>query len=159
VSTSPSDRVAIPGSERTPLLGARPVGPVDPDEQLSVTVFLRQTEGGGAAESPGISTPVDRTEFAARHGADPADIAKVEAFAEQYGLAVTGTDVGSRRVFLTGNAAAFAAAFGVDLRQYEYPGGRYRGREGAVTVPASLTDVVTGVFGLDDRPQASPRSV
>jgi kumamolisin len=32
----------------------------------------------------------------------------------------------------------------------------YRARSGPLTVPAELADVVTGVFGIDDRPQAHP---
>ncbi len=36
-------------------------------------------------------------------------------------------------------------------------GGEYRGRSGGLTIPAELGDVVTGVFGMDDRPQARTR--
>ncbi|MGZ4299912.1 MAG: S53 family peptidase, partial [Solirubrobacteraceae bacterium] len=34
--------------------------------------------------------------------------------------------------------------------------GHYRARSGALTVPAELGDVVMGVFGIDNRPQARP---
>jgi len=47
-------------------------------------------------------------------------------------------------------------AFGVQLKTYEHPSGKYRGRTGAVQLPAELQDVVEGVFGLDNRPQAKP---
>jgi kumamolisin len=47
-------------------------------------------------------------------------------------------------------------AFGVDLKEYEHSTGRYRGRTGSVQLPAELHDVVEGVFGLDNRPQAKP---
>ena len=40
---------------------------------------------------------------------------------------------------------------------YRYAGGRYRGREGRVYVPAALDGVIDGVFGLDNRPVAKPR--
>src|SRR5437588_8985649 len=39
-------------------------------------------------------------------------------------------------VKLAGTVEALGIAFGVQLREYEGPGGRYRGREGAVHVPA-----------------------
>jgi kumamolisin len=38
----------------------------------------------------------------------------------------------------------------------EHEGGSYRGRTGALTVPAELADIVEGVFGIDDRPVAKP---
>jgi len=47
-------------------------------------------------------------------------------------------------------------AFGVELKEYEHPNGRYRGRTGPVHLPAELQNVVEGVFGLDNRPQAKP---
>ena len=58
---------------------------------------------------------------------------------------------------LSGTAAQMSAAFGVSLGRYEHPGGVYRGREGHVHLPAELRDVIVGVFGLDDRPQAVRR--
>ena len=56
----------------------------------------------------------------------------------------------------TRRAEQMAAAFDVRLQQYEHDGGTYRGRSGAVSVPGELAGVVEGVFGLDDRPQATP---
>jgi kumamolisin len=47
-------------------------------------------------------------------------------------------------------------AFGVELQRYDSPQGSYRGRTGPVHVPSALADIVTGVLGLDDRPQARP---
>jgi kumamolisin len=47
-------------------------------------------------------------------------------------------------------------AFGVELKEYDHPTGKYRGRTGSIHLPAELHDVVEGVFGLDNRPQAKP---
>jgi kumamolisin len=47
-------------------------------------------------------------------------------------------------------------AFGVELKQYDHPNGTYRGRTGPVHIPQELRDVIEGVFGLDNRPQAKP---
>jgi kumamolisin len=52
--------------------------------------------------------------------------------------------------------AQFNAAFGVDLQRFEYEGGSYRGRVGAVQLPDELQGVVEAVLGLDDRPAAKP---
>jgi kumamolisin len=66
------------------------------------------------------------------------------------------TNSARRSVVLAGTIAAFSAAFGVELQQYEHPGGAYRGRTGAIHVPEELVPIVQAVLGLDDRPQAAP---
>ncbi len=152
--TTGSDRATIPGSERSPLIGAKPVGEINPDEQLTVTMVLRR-----AKETPDLTSPasrVERGQFASRYGADPGDLEKAERFAAGSGLEVSRADLAARTVTLTGSAAAFSQAFGVELRQYERGGARYRGREGAITVPKALDGVVVAVLGLDDRAQAKP---
>ncbi|HYB69762.1 MAG TPA: S53 family peptidase, partial [Candidatus Bathyarchaeia archaeon] len=97
-----------------------------------------------------------REQFEKAHGASPADLKKVAQFAKQHGLAVVEESAARRSVVLSGTARTFSAAFGVRLARYEHPGGTYRGRTGTLSVPANLRDVVEGIFGLDDRPQASP---
>ena len=56
----------------------------------------------------------------------------------------------------TETVAAMNEAFGVQLKEYQHPNGNYRGRIGPVQIPAELQDVIEGVFGLDNRPQAKP---
>ena len=149
-----SDRATIPGSERGPLVGAKPVGEVNPDEQLTVTMVLRR-----AKETPDLTSPtsrVEREQFASKYGADPEDLEKAERFAADSGLRVSRADPAARTVTLTGSATAFSQAFGVELKQYERGKTRYRGREGAITVPKALDGVVVAVLGLDDRAQAKP---
>ena len=97
---------------------------------------------------------LSRSEFADQHGADPAAIAKVEAFAHEHNLTIVETDAARRVVVLAGTAAMMQAAFGVTLHCYEHDGGMYRGRTGQVNVPADLLPLIDGVFGLDNRPQA-----
>jgi kumamolisin len=150
------DRIPVPGSGRKSLAGASPVSPVNPDEQLRVTLLLRRRGGAERPEPRSGMSPVSRSDFAALYGADPEDISKVTDFAAAYGLQVTGVQAAARTVSLTGSAAAFSAAFQVELRHYEVNGEDYRGREGVVTVPANLDGIVIGVFGLDDRPQSRP---
>jgi kumamolisin len=57
-------------------------------------------------------------------------------------------------VVLSGTVANFQDAFGVTLENYEHAEGSYRGREGVITLPPELKDVVQAVMGLDNRPQA-----
>jgi kumamolisin len=161
--TAHKPQVAVTGSERAPMSGATAVGPSSPDERLEVTVRLRPRTplqalkaSGVVKEHPQQRRYLSHAEWAATYGAAPEDIAKVEAFAQAHGLAVVATDVPRRSVHLSGTVAAFGAAFGVTLEQYDHPDGSYRGRVGTVKVPADLADVVQGVFGLDNRPQARP---
>ena len=161
--STPKNQFPLAGSERAPLEGAREIGPANPNETLDVTIRLRSRAGKkpivNAAE---FTKPIQertiltRKEFEQRHGADPDSISRVEAFARQHKLLVKEKSPARRTVILSGTVAAMNEAFGIELKEYEHPGGRYRGRTGPVHLPAELQNVVEGVFGLDNRPQAKP---
>ncbi len=57
-------------------------------------------------------------------------------------------------MLLSGSVAAFSRAFGVELNRYEHPTGSCRMRSGSIQIPAALSGIIEGVFGLDNRPQA-----
>ena len=95
-------------------------------------------------------------ELETNHGANPDDVAKVERFAIQHGLQVVRSDNTKRAVVLKGPASTMNATFGVELKQYQYSKGSYRGRTGHIHVPTEIASIIEGVFGLDDRPQAEP---
>jgi kumamolisin len=161
--STPRKNFALAGSERAPLQGAREIGPANPNEQVDVTIRLRSRAGKKPIVSADAFTkPVNkrtilsRKDFEQQHGADPDSIARVEAFAREHKLTVKEKSAGRRTVILSGTVAAMNEAFGVQLKQYEHPNGRYRGRTGPVHIPADLQDVIEGVFGLDNRPQAKP---
>ena len=83
-------RFVVPGTERRALPGARAAAPVLPDERIEVSVRVRPKPGardldaGGALadQPPAERRYLSRDEFAARHGAEPGDMAKVAAFAD-----------------------------------------------------------------------------
>jgi len=160
---TPKNRLPLAGSERSPMPGAQEAGPVDPNEQIEVTLRLRSRAGKTPIVSPEeYNKPIkdralpSRSEYEQRHGADADSVAKVEAFAKEFGLTVKEASLPRRTVILSGTVAAMSEAFGVELKVYEAPTCRYRGRSGAVHIPSELADVVEGVFGLDNRPQAKP---
>ncbi len=98
-----------------------------------------------------------REELADAHGASAEDVARVEAFAKSHKLAVVETSVPRRSMILSGRAADIGTAFGVKLQEYTHPdGGTFRGRTGPIMIPADLENIMVGVFGLDNRPQARP---
>jgi kumamolisin len=144
--------VTLPGSDKEPLAGARPIGPLPPDELVQVTVLLRPRAIPAVAPSP-----LTHREYEELYGARPEDVAAVEAFAARHGLDVSNPSLARRTVTLTGPASAFGLAFEVELAQsITGDGVAYRARAGAISVPAPLERIVEGVFGLDDRPQALP---
>lgn len=158
------NRVTVRGSERSPHHGARAVGPIPNDERFEVTVRIRRKTALQSLAANGFHTEqlpknrryLTREQYSTTHGADPADMAKVETFAQTHNLVVVEKSAARRSVFLSGTAADFAAAFGTTIEHYEHDGGTYRGRIGPLTVPADLAEVIEGVFGIDDRPVAKP---
>ena len=154
-------RVEIPGSERAADPQHDRVGEVDRHKQIEVTVYLRPSGSldwvdQGAGHAPSERRTMSRDELAHATGARDEDIAAVHSFAGEYGLRVSGVDKGRRAVSLRGTVQAVAEAFGAqELQLFQHPtAGQYRGRSGPLTVPSELGDVITGVFGIDERPQA-----
>jgi kumamolisin len=161
--STPKKPLPLAGSERAPMDGAREIGPANPNETVDVTIRLRSRAGKKPMVSADAYTkPIEertilsRKEFEQRHGADPDSIARVETFARQHKLTVKEKSPARRTVILSGTVTAMNEAFGVELKEYDHPTGNYRGRTGAIHLPAELQEVVEGVFGLDDRPQAKP---
>ena len=114
-------RVPVTGSERAPLPGSRLIGAADPRERVSVTLLLRR-RGADADLAAAIErrasrhgAPLTRETFAQAHGADPADVAKVEAFAHEHHLDVVDLKLAERRIVLSGTVGDLSGAFGVSL--------------------------------------------
>jgi kumamolisin len=149
-------RVRIIGSDKKPLKGARAVGPVSPSDLLEVTVRVRRRNALASPLDAPPAGPLSYDEFRDRHGAHPDDLEKVEAFAHEHGLSAVMSSPAQRSVQLTGTAAAMKSAFGVTLKVYQHGNRRFRGRTGAITIPAELEGIIEGVFGLDDRPAVQP---
>jgi hypothetical protein len=163
----PTNYHRIDGSELRPAYGARLVGPADTGEALKVVVCVRQrpdapplpSHSHWVATPPGKRKFLSSQEFAAKHGASQADIDAVAQFARAQGLTVVDTDLVGRMVVLSGTVEQVSRAFAVDLWRYESPDGPYRGHDGPIHVPADLADIVTAVFGLDNRRAGHRNSV
>ena len=156
-------RHELSGSERKPLPGATPTGKADPAERLEVTLLLKRHDEAAFKErvfkltaGDPATDHMDAAKFDAAYGADPKDMAAVKTFADANGLIVAQQDAGRRTMILGGTVAQFQTAFGVELQQYDYDGGTYRGRIGTVKLPDELNGRVEAVMGLDNRPAARP---
>jgi kumamolisin len=153
-------RIALSGSNRRPLPGAKIVGAVDSDQRIEITVQVRRkpesnldaTVAKIASQGLADRKYLTRAELASQAGADPADIAKIDAFAHGHALTAMETDLARRTVKLSGRIADLSAAFGVKLQRYKAGAVSYRGRTGSLTIPAELKDIIERVLGLDDRP-------
>jgi kumamolisin len=153
---SNSKRIAIHGTVHAMLPGARALGPTDPHQIVEISLILKHRRP--------LPEPADQdkflthTEFAQTYGADPAHVDKIRQFAREYNLQMLerGDEPLRRTITLSGTAAAMEKAFGVELIEYEHENGSYRGHAGAVHMPEEYASLVSGVFGLDDRPAAKP---
>ena len=148
-------RVALAGSEKA---AYRAEGAEQGTEQgkggrgaITVSVLVpRKTPLPAAASGVRLT----RAQFAKAHGADPAAVKQVTAFAGEFGLKVETPAAGHRSVRLTGSEAAMAKAFGVTFAYHAGETGTIRTREGAILLPEGLASSVEAVLGLDNRPQA-----
>jgi kumamolisin len=142
--------VAIKGSERVAVPGAKAVGRTDADQWLEVTLKLRRRAPLPPLDGRPAGT-LTHDELAAQYGADPEAVKRVADIFTTLGLTVISCDAETRSVKLGGPASAMEAAFQVKLMNYTHERGDYRGRVGVLQVPATVADVVEGVFGLDNR--------
>jgi kumamolisin len=152
-------RITLPGSEKKPLPGSEPVGTIQKNEIVRVTLVLRRKGADPTvARGSGAREHLSHKELAARHGANADDIELVEKFAHEAQLTIVESSLGKRRVVLMGTAEATSNAFGAELVCYkiEATGHNFRGRTGALTIPAELNGIVIAVLGLDTRPVAKP---
>ena len=142
--------IAVPGSERTPAFGATATRAADAEAWLEVTLKLARK-----APLPALDTRPQGTltssEVGARYGASDAAIKRVSDTFTGLGLTVLASDAATRTVKLGGPVHLMEAAFQVKLMQFDGIRGPYRGRVGALHVPADLRDDIVGVFGLDNR--------
>ena len=152
-------RIDLPGSVRK-IPAGKNMGNASSNEMIEVLIKIRRKtpiKNFIRGISNGKNKPVSEEIFERRFGASAEDITLVVAFASQHDLTVIQTSVSKRCVILKGSVQQFSAAFGVYLSNFVPDSGiSYRGRSGPIQIPASLKEIITGVFGLDDRPQARP---
>jgi kumamolisin len=152
--TAKANYVVLPKSDRKPVRGARKMAASNPDERLEVSIRLRRTRTTRSRPEGHLSYE----DLASHYGANSADMDKVIAFAHQHQLTVVESNAAKRTVKLAGTVQAFSNAFDVQLDQYQHATMTYRGRTGSISIPQELDGIVTGVFGLDNRPFAKPHN-
>jgi len=137
--------------------------PLQPDEseraRISLLIRSRSEEHAMVTELkkmevllPAERIYLSREQYAERFGASGADVAAVEAFAQDNGLTVARTSHTRRLVDLSGTIAQMSRAFAVQFDCYERAGhGVYRAPRGSVHVPRHLADTIESVMGFTAR--------
>jgi kumamolisin len=149
--------VLLPGSKRGKDTDAQLVGDVDPKENIVVTIGLAGPKLPGPGEYVGKTlTP---GQLAEQFGAKQADADAVTKSLKKFGLKVESVSLETRSMTVSGTAKAIEAAFKPGMViMHSARDGDYRGRQGAIQIPAELKGIVTGVFGLDQRRMARRKS-
>ena len=149
-------RVPLAGSERKAFEQAPAETTAQTkDQQAILSVVLRPK----AALDPGTlatAKRISREDFASQYGIDPQTLELVRAFAAEFGLTLDESAPGPSTVYLKGTLSALEEAFGVMLDSHRIGEKTYRVRSGSILLPEQLSGQILAVFGLDDRPQATP---
>jgi len=150
------DRTPLPGSERMPAPHTVSIEPPAGVRDVEITLILRRK---APVPESALAEHLTPSEFAERYGADPEDARAVEDAARAIGARIVSSDLPSRRIRIGGPADVLAEAFGTSLSwvsSLDHTGTAiaHRERSGPLHVPSAMSDRVTAVLGLDDRPQA-----
>src|ERR1700734_2781953 len=139
---SSQQRVVLTGSEKAPLSAATSEKPARPSSVLTVSVVVRRKNPLNTKRLG--QDRLTRAQYRQQHGADPAAIALVRAFAKEFGLTVeNGTPKPERRTIKPpGTVTVMQKAFGVTLAEKILDGNTYRVREGGILLPAELAGAV-----------------
>ncbi len=153
------------GSQRTPLPGSSPEHtstarwtPVEnPDQhQVAATILLRRS-GEDMADQllAGTAPALPHGEASTAVAASPEAVQQVMAFAKDHGLQVTEANATTRTVKVQGSAQRMEQAFGVKLGLVsDENGSQHLSHREAIAMPTSLSNLITAVLGLDQRPIA-----
>ena len=126
------------------------MGTPDPGEIIEVTVRLRRKKELPASVKKGAV--MSRNKYQEDYAAAKKDADQVEAFAHAHGLTTVEVSLPRRSVILRGALSDFETAFNTSVQKVN----NFRAPAAEVQVPESLSNIITGVFGLDNRPVARP---
>jgi len=153
----PEERVELEGSKLPGLAQCQRVSEsgLSSTDPITVSILLKGQDSAPAEVGP-FHTQAQVAQPNAKQ------ISDVELFAKKNGLSIASVDPDTRTVKLSGSAANYQKAFGVELNEYKDPadtGGKtFRGYEGTLSLPKNLAGSVDGVLGLSNRPLAKPRN-
>jgi len=154
-NNSVSGYVPLEGSEK-PMIMSKAAGLTDAHEIISVTIRTRRKKSIDAALKAGKI--IDHETYEKLYGTASEDFDAIEAFAQQFHLTTVERNAARRSIVITGTISNFEAAFQVHLSNYINDDGTiFRNRVGSINIPANLHGIIEGVFGLSNKPHATPK--
>lgn len=158
---------AIAASARTTLHGSAPAwansnsyaGVADPNGAVGFRVYLGwQNADAAEVYARAVSDPnssqygqyLTPTQFRKQFAPSQEQVGIVRAWLKSQGFSVNYTPTNNHYVSAEGTVAQAQAAFSVEFGMYNVKGKSVRSPSNDVSIPDSLTTLVTGVIGLDD---------
>jgi subtilase family serine protease len=163
--TTPVDdarRVTLAGNTRPEIATAADLGTV-PDDMPFAHILLQlqrapAEERAAEAALAGLQNPASpdyhrwlgAAQFGARFGADPADLAAVEAWLAGQGMTVNSVSAGRMVIDFAGTAGQVAHAFRTEIHAYDVGGRHHIANNRDPSIPAALAPIVAGPIALHD---------
>lgn len=143
-----------------PVPRATVAGTLNYNELIDVTIRLcpKKPVSTWKKSLKGKNKFLTRSQYNAQFGASMADVRLIERFAHSKELTVVQTATDRCSVILRGSVQSMCEAFKVKLARYMSASGHvFRGRCGCMYIPDVLKGKIEGIFGLDNRPVATPK--
>ena len=129
----------------------------DFDENIMVVVMLRRPTNINNLTMREYADQVllkkesvlSRNEFSRYFSASQEDVDQITAFAEHFGMFVSKVHRDSAKVKLIGSISTLNQAFKVDIKKIVVDGVTKFGHAEPISIPESLSDIITNVMGLD----------
>ena len=150
--------VSLEGSEHPQAPEHKQLSKTAAGETMRVTLILHRKNANqikdvkdfAASSGAAPRKHMTHAEFAAQHGADPADMKKVTDYFQSQGLKVVETNDARRSVVVEGAVDSINKAFGVEMCDYDSPRGKYHSHDGAAKLPQDIAPLIAAMTGLDD---------
>jgi subtilase family serine protease len=145
---------SVPAKER-----AHSVGAVAPKSKVSFDLVLKlRNASGAAAFVRAVSKPGSRefhhyltdAKWVAKYGATHSEVAKAESWLRANHFTITSVPKDRLYVSTTGTALRVERTFGVTLGYYMVTGHKVRLANGALSIPASMSGIVSGAAGVNE---------
>jgi subtilase family serine protease len=152
-------RIAVAGSTPTWATSNRAVGTPSSSSRITFNVVLPLRDAAGAAQaaanvsntkSPDYGHYLTASQFNAKYAPTASSVKKVESFLKGAGIKVSSVASGNRWVVASGTTKQINAAFQTTLRTYSYKGKTLRAPSSTLSIPRSLSGLISGFAGIAD---------
>lgn len=153
------DRATLKGSAPSWANSSNYTGAADPNGIVGFRVYLGWNNPAGAESlSRSVSDPtsasygkyVSASQFRQQFAPSQLQVGQVQSWLRSQGFTILYTPTNNHYVSAQGTVAQASAAFGASFAMYKVRGIAVRSPQADVSIPSTLSAVVTGVLGLDD---------